>query len=144
MVGKGTVRIRMYDGTLRELKEMRYIPHMMKNLISVGALEVEGIRGTLGEGVLKMSNGLLVVLKSIKRNNLYYLMDSVITRLVSSGQMDDDSIRSWYSGLRQVGLESDQALGGASTCRLEACNSCILDKKEGEIRHRYSPFAWSS
>jgi len=27
----GTVRIRMYDGTLRELKEVRYIPNMTKN-----------------------------------------------------------------------------------------------------------------
>ena len=43
LVDKGTVRIRMYDGILRELKEVRYIPHMTKNLISVGALEVEGL-----------------------------------------------------------------------------------------------------
>jgi len=41
LIGKGTVRIRMYDGTLRELKEMRYISHMMKNLISVGVLKAK-------------------------------------------------------------------------------------------------------
>jgi len=29
--GKGTFRIRMYDGTLRELKEVRHIPRMTKN-----------------------------------------------------------------------------------------------------------------
>ena len=32
LVGKGTVRIRMYDRTLRQLKEMSYVPRMM-NLI---------------------------------------------------------------------------------------------------------------
>ena len=30
LVGKGTVCIRMYDGTLRELKEVRYIPRITK------------------------------------------------------------------------------------------------------------------
>ena len=39
--GVGTIRIRLYDGTMRELKDVRYVPSMSKNLISVGALEVE-------------------------------------------------------------------------------------------------------
>ena len=94
LVGKGTVRIRMYDGTLRELKEVRYILSMTKNIISVGALEVEGLRGTLREGVLKMSSGSLVVLKGIRRNNVYYLMGSEVTGLASLGQLDGDSTRS--------------------------------------------------
>ena len=57
-------------------------------------------------------------------------MGSAVTELASSGQLDGDSTRSWHSRLGQVGLKSDQALGCASTCRLEACNSCILDKKK--------------
>ena len=60
--------------TLRELKEVRYIPSMTKNILPVGALKAEDLRGTLGEGVLKMSSGSLVILKSIRRNKLYYLM----------------------------------------------------------------------
>ena len=47
---------------MRKLKEVRYILRMTKNLISVGALEVKGLRGMLREGVLKMSNCALVVL----------------------------------------------------------------------------------
>jgi len=53
MVGKDTVRIKMYNGTLRELKEVRYIPSMMKNIISVGALEVKGLSGTLEKAFLR-------------------------------------------------------------------------------------------
>jgi len=83
LVSRGTVRIRMYDGTLRELKEVRYILSITKNIISVGALEAEGLRRTLGECVLKMSSGSLVVQKSIRRNNLYYLMGSAVTGLAS-------------------------------------------------------------
>jgi len=65
LVGKDTVRIRIYDATLRELKEVRYFPSLAENIISVGALKAEGLRGTLGESVIKMSSGSLVILKSI-------------------------------------------------------------------------------
>ena len=57
-------------------------------------------------------------------------MGSAVTGLASSEQLDGDSTRSWHTGLRQVGLKLDQALGGASTCRLEARNSCVLHKKK--------------
>jgi len=63
LVGKGTVRIIVYDETMKELKEVRYIPHKKKNLILIGALQAKSLRGTLGEGVLKMSSGSLVVLE---------------------------------------------------------------------------------
>ena len=63
--GVGAVCIRLYDGTIRELKGVRYIPSMSKNFISIGALEVEVLRGTLRVGVLKMSSSSLVVLKRI-------------------------------------------------------------------------------
>ena len=106
MIGKGIVHVRMYDGTLRELKEVRYIPSMTKNIISVGPLEADCLRGTLEEGVLKMSSGSLVDLKSIRHNNLYYLMSSAVSGLASSGQLDGDSTRSWHSGHGQVGLKS--------------------------------------
>jgi len=130
LVGKGTVRIRMYDGTLRELKKVRYIPRMTKNLISIRALEAEGLRGTLGEGILKMSSGSLVVLKDIRRKNVYYLMGSAVTGLASSRQLNGDSIRSWHSGHGQISLKSDQTLIGVSTCHLEARDSSVLDKKK--------------
>ena len=45
-----------------------------------------------------MSSGSLIVLKGIRRNNLYYLKGSAVTRnLVASELLKDDS-------LRQVGL----------------------------------------
>jgi len=37
--GIGTVRIKMFDGIVRELKEVRYVPQLKRNLISVGAME---------------------------------------------------------------------------------------------------------
>ena len=85
----GAVRIRLYDGTMRDLNEVKYIPRMTKNLISVGGLKAKGLRGTLGEGILKMSSGSLVVLKGIQRDNLYCMKGRVeIGNLVSLGQLN--------------------------------------------------------
>ena len=35
MVGIGTVQIKMFDGVVRDLTDVRYVPQM-KNIISVG------------------------------------------------------------------------------------------------------------
>ena len=51
------VRIKLFDGMIRELKNVRHVPQLQKNLISVGTLKAQGLRGTLGEGVLKMFSG---------------------------------------------------------------------------------------
>jgi len=37
--GIGIVRIKMDDATVRELEEVRYVPQLKRNFISVGALK---------------------------------------------------------------------------------------------------------
>jgi len=89
------VRIKLFDGMIRKLKDVRYVPQLNKNLISVGALEAQDLRETLGEGVLKMYSSSLVVLKGIRCNNLYYLKGSVVAENFEAlGHLKDDSTRS--------------------------------------------------
>ena len=38
-----TVQIKMFNGMVRELKEVRYVPQLKRNLISIGALEALGL-----------------------------------------------------------------------------------------------------
>ena len=47
---------------------------MKKNLISVGALEALGHIVSARDGVLKITRGSMVMMKGVRRNNLYYLM----------------------------------------------------------------------
>jgi len=82
---------------------------LKKNLISLGALEEQGQRGTLEKCVLKMFRGSLVILKGIRRNNLYYLKGSA-KNLVASEDLDGDSTRSWRMRLEHIGMDSLQAL----------------------------------
>jgi len=67
--GIGTVQIRMFDGMVRELKEVRYVPQVKKNFISVGALESLGHTVSVRDGVLKITRGSMVVIKGVRRNN---------------------------------------------------------------------------
>ena len=58
-----------------------------------------------------MFSGSLVVLKGIRRNNLYYLKGSTITEnLTASKYLEGDSTRLWQMRLRHVSLDSLQAL----------------------------------
>ena len=50
----GTIRIKIFDGIVRELKEVRYVPQLKRNLISVGALEKIGLVVSIRDGVLKI------------------------------------------------------------------------------------------
>ena len=63
----------MFNGMVRELKEVRYIPQLKRNLISVGALKTLGLVVSIRDGVLKMTKGSMVAMKGVRRNNLYYL-----------------------------------------------------------------------
>ena len=78
MKGIGTVQIRMLDGMVQELKEVRYVSQVKKNLISVGALKILDHAVSVRDGVLKITKGSIVVMKSVRRNNLYYLMGSTL------------------------------------------------------------------
>jgi len=41
-VGIVNIRIRMFDGQVRTLMNVRYVPDLKKNLLLLGALEAQG------------------------------------------------------------------------------------------------------
>ena len=63
--GMSTVRIKMDDGIVQELKEVRFVPLLKKNLIFVGALETLGLVLSIRDGVLKMIKRSIVVMKGV-------------------------------------------------------------------------------
>ena len=75
----GTVRIKMFDRMVRELKEVRYVPQLKRDLISIGALKTLGLVVSIIYDVLNMAKGSMVVIKGTRRNNLYYLKGSTVT-----------------------------------------------------------------
>jgi hypothetical protein len=77
VVGMGTVQIKMFDGIVRTLTEVRHVPSMSRNLISLSTLDTKGYKYTAGDGVIKVTKGSLVVIKGdLKAENLYVLRGS--------------------------------------------------------------------
>ena len=72
MEGIGTTHIKMFDGMVRELKEVRYVTRLKRNVIFVGALKVLDLEVSIRDDILRMTRGLMVILKGVQRNNLYY------------------------------------------------------------------------
>ena len=70
---------------------MRYVPQLKSNLISVGALETLGLVVSIRDGVLKMTKNSMVVMKSIRQNNLYYLKGRTVTGQVKTSISSDDN-----------------------------------------------------
>ena len=60
IVGIGSVQIKMHDGMIRTLKDVRHIPGMARNLISLSTLDVEGYGHSSLGGVCKVSKGSLI------------------------------------------------------------------------------------
>ena len=76
----GIMLIKMLDGMVRKLKEVRYVPQLKKIFISVGTLKTFGLEISSRDGVLKMLRGSMVVMKGIRHNNLYYLKGNTVTK----------------------------------------------------------------
>ncbi|KAK8464488.1 hypothetical protein PHAVU_010G009750 [Phaseolus vulgaris] len=66
----GTIKFCLHDGTEKMLEEVRYVPSLKRNLISLGELEKKGY-------VLKVKGGVegdeevMVVMKGVRKNALY-------------------------------------------------------------------------
>ena len=64
IAGVGTIKVKMHDGVVRTLIDVRHILDLKRNLISfLSILDTNGYRYTGGGGVLKVVKGFLVVMK---------------------------------------------------------------------------------
>jgi len=87
----GAVHIKMFDRMVRELKKVRYVPQLKKSLISVDTLKALSLEVSIRDDVLKMTKGSMVVLKDVRRNNLYCLKGNMVTgQVATSTNLDND------------------------------------------------------
>jgi hypothetical protein len=71
--------MQVHDGTFKTFINVRCLPKMKINLISLGTLEAMRFKFSADNGVLKVSQGNRVVLKDELINNLYYSQDCTVT-----------------------------------------------------------------
>ena len=97
----GDIKIKMHDGVVRTLMDVRHVPGLWKNLISVGALDSGGCKIVTENGVKRVVRGSLTVMKGVRHGNLYTLSGTTVTgdaaiRTKGSGGDPCEHTRLWH------------------------------------------------
>ena len=139
VVGVGTVKIRMFDREIRVLGNVRHVPEMGQNLISLGYLEANGCTSKGGNGILKVFRGALVVMKGTRlRGNIYKLEGSTVlggAAVATSHEPTTDDTLLWHLRLGHMSetgmlkLHTRGLLPGVRSCKLEFCKYCVMGKQ---------------
>ena len=66
ILGKGKIKLKLHDGTVRFLNEVQYIPKLKRNLISIDLLESKDFKIAMENGILKVLHGALVVMMATR------------------------------------------------------------------------------
>ena len=70
--------MRMFDGVMRTLSNVKHVPKLRKSLISLGALDNLGYDFSTNNNIMKINKGGLVAMKGKKVKNLYTLIGKTI------------------------------------------------------------------
>ena len=135
IAGIGDIKIKFNTGFVYVLKEVRYIPELSRNLISVGRLEKDNFTGKIENDMFKMMKGALISIKEIKKNDIYITTGEVIRGLNSSiSSAKIDHTHTWHSRLAHVSikglklLNEKGAFGNDCVSDLSFCDHCVLGK----------------
>ena len=101
-IGIRSIKIRMHDGIVRTLSNVRHVLNLKKNLISLGTFDYNGSKFSAKGRVLRVSKGSLVVMKGKKVDTLYILQSSTVTGNAPVSMSEDsdlDTTRLWHMWL---------------------------------------------
>ena len=137
IAGIGSIKLRTHDGRFCTLNEVRHVPSMTKNLISMSLLDSRGFKYSGGDGVLNVCKGSDVILKGFMNGTLYLLKGTTITgsaNLASPEISEEDITKLWHMRLGHMGERGMQLLSkqgllcGHKTKSLEFCEHCVFGK----------------
>jgi len=137
VVGMGSIKIRTHDGKLCTLNEVRHVPHMTKNLISLSLLDKKGFSFKGEDEGIHVCKGSSVILKGVKQGTLYFLQGTTLTNyvFVASFEIDqEDMTKLWHMRLGHMSekgmqiLAKDDLLCGHKRNDLGFCKHCVFGK----------------
>lgn len=100
IVGIGSIQLQMFDGTTKILTDVRHVPDLRKNPISLEALDTNGYKTIAQGGAMKIYKGIILVMKAKKVGNLFQLEGRTGSDHVSTVfEHSSSSIRLWHQRL---------------------------------------------
>jgi hypothetical protein len=136
ITGTGNIRIKMFDGVVRTLCDVRHVLEVEKNLISLGTLDSNGYGYKSVGGVMKVTKGAMVVMKGqINSKNIYKLLRSTDVGEIASVESESDCTILWHMRLGRMSergmleLHKKNLLKGVKTCKLDFCKFYVMGKQ---------------
>uniref|UniRef100_A0A251V331 Putative zinc finger, CCHC-type n=1 Tax=Helianthus annuus TaxID=4232 RepID=A0A251V331_HELAN len=134
--GQGTVVIKLENGTELKLVNVRFIPELTRNIISLGIFEKEGCSVSLKNGKAKIIKGSMVIFTGTRRGNNIYMLDGKVSQGVNCSverpKISDAVL--WHRRLGHISdqglneLKKQEVLGNFDGREAGFCEHCILGK----------------
>ncbi|KAL2628645.1 hypothetical protein R1flu_013331 [Riccia fluitans] len=124
----------MFDGIIRTLNDVRFIPSMCKNLISLGMLVEKGYTFSAKRNVLCVMASDKVILKDRHRRNLYVLEGSTICEEAHVTASQEEIAQLWHRRLGHMSekgmevLRTQNLLFDLKSSKLDFCEHCVFGK----------------
>ncbi|KAM1154260.1 hypothetical protein ACFX19_037276 [Malus domestica] len=112
ILGIGDICLRTNLGCQLMLKDVRHIPDIRLNLISIGTLDRQGYYHHIGEGKLKLTKGLMVVARARLCCTLYRSNAKVLKGELNA--VEDSSLDLWHKRLGHMSEKGLQVLAKKS------------------------------
>ena len=139
IVGIGTIKINMYDGTFRTIQKVCHVVGLKKILLSLGQLDNLRCKTHIENGNIKIVKGALVVMKAEKiATNLYKLKGETLEEAQAGVALEktrEESTMLWH---KKLGHMSEQGLKilyehgllpGLTKVSLAFCEHCVTSKQ---------------
>ncbi|CAD6273213.1 unnamed protein product [Miscanthus lutarioriparius] len=122
-----SMEIKIHDGMIRTLKDVRHIPGMARNLISLNTLDAEGYIHSGSGGVCKVSKGSLIhMIGDMNSTKLYVLRGSTLRGSVTAATVSNDE--SSKTNLWHMRLGHMSELGMAELIKTDLLDGCTMGK----------------
>ncbi|KAK4423648.1 Retrovirus-related Pol polyprotein from transposon TNT 1-94 [Sesamum alatum] len=120
IVGRGDIILSSNVGCQLILKDVKHVPDIRLNLISVGKLDDDGFESHYGNGNWKLTKGNLALARGVKEGSLYHTSDKEIPGKVWSGQ------KASYNHLKVFGCQAFVHIPKDKRAKLDAkTKQCI-------------------
>ncbi|KAH9651076.1 hypothetical protein KPL70_026612 [Citrus sinensis] len=114
IVGIDIIKIKIFDGTIRTIGEVRHVNGLKKNLLSLGQIDSHGCKTHVENGIMKITRGALVLMKVERIGaNLFILKRETLQEVDAcvASNIEESTIM-WHLKLSYMS-EQDMSMGGA-------------------------------
>ncbi|GJZ97608.1 gag-pol polyprotein [Tanacetum coccineum] len=139
IIGIGSVMVKMHDGTVRTIRDVRHVEGLKKNLLSLGQLDDLGCKVEIQDKIMKIIKGALVLIRGEKvAANLYQLKGEIIEEAEASVASHSPSHRVAITWHQKLGHMSEQGMKilverklipGITKVSLPFCEYCVISKQ---------------